>query len=78
MTNVVSNASPLIVLAKAGLLRLLPVLFSRVFVPGAVLDEIQAGLPSDPMKRMLPSCSWLVAVRLEPAISAAWRGRVGR
>ncbi len=78
MTTVVSNASPLIVLAKAGLLRLLPTLFSQVFVPGAVLDEIQAGPPSDPMKMMLPSCSWLVAVRLEPAISPLSIWQMGR
>ena len=46
MSEVVSNASPLIVLAKADLLKILPALFSRVLVPQAVLDEIQAG-PAD-------------------------------
>lgn len=43
MSPVVSNTSPLIVLAKAGLLELLPGLFSEVIVPTAVNDEIMAG-----------------------------------
>jgi len=47
MTSVVSDASPLIVLAKANLLHLLPELFSDVFVPRAVIDEITAG-PGEP------------------------------
>jgi predicted nucleic acid-binding protein len=79
MNAVVSNASPLIVLAKAELLRIVPTLFSQVLAPQAVLDEIEAGPVGDPLKLALPSCSWLVAVRLEPPISplAVWQSGRG-
>ncbi|MBM3884053.1 MAG: hypothetical protein FJ387_30835 [Verrucomicrobia bacterium] len=79
MIAVVSNASPLIVLAKAELLRVLPALFSQVLVPQAVLEEIEAGPAGDPLKQALPSCPWLAAVRLEPPISplAVWQSGRG-
>src|SRR5437773_580360 len=69
MSDVVCNASPLIVLAKADLLRLMPKLFERTFVPQAVLDEILAGPAHDPMRRTMPDASWVVRVRLEPPLS---------
>lgn len=59
MRHLVSNASPLIVLAKADLLRVLPALFPQVLVPEAVVDEIGAGPANDPMRLALASCSWL-------------------
>ncbi|HXP62753.1 MAG TPA: hypothetical protein VN829_19795, partial [Dongiaceae bacterium] len=62
--HLVSNASPLIVLAKEDLLRILPALFPQVLVPQAVVDEIGAGPADDPMRLTLASCAWLVAVRL--------------
>ncbi len=79
MSEVVSNASPLIVLAKADLLKILPALFSRVLVPQAVLDEIQAGPADDSMKQALPGCRWLSPVQLEPAISplSTWQTGLG-
>ena len=40
MSAAVSNASPLIVLAKANLLRLLPLVFFEVLLPQAVREEI--------------------------------------
>jgi predicted nucleic acid-binding protein len=75
MTQVVSDASPLIVLAKAGLLDILPRLFSRVILPQAVIEEISAGPPGDPFKLALPGCSWITAVQLAPPISplAVWQ-----
>jgi predicted nucleic acid-binding protein len=79
MTAVVSNTSPLIVLAKAELLHILPALFSQVLAPHAVFEEIAAGPVDDPLKLVLPSCSWLVEVRLEPPISplAVWQSGRG-
>ena len=78
MSDVVTNTSPLIVLAKAGLLELLPKLFSEVLVPAAVRDEIMAGADGDAMKQALPSCGWLRAVVLEPALSPMAAMQVGR
>jgi predicted nucleic acid-binding protein len=46
--NAVCNASPLITLAKAGLLELLHALFERVVVTEAVVKEVQAGGVEDP------------------------------
>ncbi len=69
MSHLVSNASPLIVLAKADLLRILPALFRQVLVPQAVVDEIGAGPTDDPMRLTLASCSWLLTVRLDPPLS---------
>ena len=51
MSDLVCNASPLIVLAKADLLWLLPKLFDRIFVPEAVVAEIEAGPTDDPMRK---------------------------
>jgi predicted nucleic acid-binding protein len=69
MNGVVSNASPLIVLAKADLLWILPRLFSSVLLPQAVRAEIEAGDSEDPMRKLLASCSWLVGVELVPPLS---------
>lgn len=79
MSGLVSNASPLIILAKADLLRILPALFSQVLVPQAVLDEIGAGPDDDPMRLTLPSCHWIVRVRLEPPVSplVSWQSGQG-
>jgi len=76
--HLVSNASPLIVLAKEDLLRILPALFPQVLVPQAVVDEIGAGPADDPMRLTLASCAWLVAVRLEPPLSPLITWRAGR
>jgi predicted nucleic acid-binding protein len=78
MRPVVSDASPLIVLAKANLLAPLPQLFSEVFLPQAVQDEILTGPPDDPMKKLLPSCSWLVPVKLSPPLSPLSVWQLGR
>ncbi|MBW2740847.1 MAG: hypothetical protein JRE64_18830 [Deltaproteobacteria bacterium] len=42
MDKIICDASPLIVLAKADLLELLPNQFSEIVVPQAVVDEILA------------------------------------
>ncbi len=69
MRETVCNASPLILLAKADLLGLMPKLFERAFVPEAVLDEIMAGPADDPMRQAIPHASWLIRVRVDPPFS---------
>lgn len=75
MSAVVCNASPLIVLAKAGLLDVLPRMFNPVCLPAAVEDEIARGPTGDPMRALLPGASWIRRVRCEPPLSplAAWQ-----
>lgn len=78
MNGIDSNASPLIVLAKADLLALLPKLFTEVAVPLAVRDEILAGPEVDPMRRSLPGCGWLHVVTLDPPLSPLAAMQLGR
>jgi len=75
MAEIVCNASPLIVLAKSDLLRLLPKLFDAVYVPQAVVTEIEQGPQGDPMRQLLPETPWLRIVQVEPPLSplAAWQ-----
>jgi predicted nucleic acid-binding protein len=65
----VCNASPLITLAKAGLLDVLHALFDHVVVPRAVAAEIMAGQPEDPCRKVLNQTAWLEQVLLEPPVS---------
>ncbi len=60
----VANASPVIVLAKAGYLELLQKLPSELLLPEAVATEILAGPESDPARRALEN-GW--GVRTAPA-----------
>ena len=46
----VVNASPIIVLAKIGQLRLIPALANTVLVPNSVAQEIMSGPASDPAR----------------------------
>lgn len=69
MTGVVSNTSPLIVLAKAGLLELLPKIFTTVTISKAVHAEILAGPNDDPMKGAMSGARWLKIVALDPPLS---------
>jgi hypothetical protein len=78
MNGVVCNASPLIVLAKADLLWIVPRLCSSVFLPQAVRAEIEAGEEDDPMRMALGSCSWLVHVELVPPLSPLSQWQLGR
>jgi len=68
----------LIVLAKADLLRLMPALFSEIFLPQAVREEISQGPPDDPMRKALPSCTWLRPVVLAPSLSPLSVWQLGR
>lgn len=79
MRQAICNASPLITLAKAGLLNALTDQFQRVLCPQAVVNEILAGPAEDPMRKMLRELSWLERVRLDPPLSplAIWRLGLG-
>jgi len=71
----VCNASPLIALAKAGLLDVFPLLFDPIYLPVAVEDEIARGPSGDPMRDCLSHTAWLRRVRLDPPLSplASWQ-----
>jgi predicted nucleic acid-binding protein len=71
----VFNASPLVVLARAGYIDLVPKLTSDVVIPRAVATEVLAGPPEDPTVRFLARPSWLSVVDLSPPLSplASWR-----
>lgn len=55
----VTNASPLILLSRAGQLQLLGSLWPMVVVPQPVLDEVRAKGEQDVTVRSLSSCVWL-------------------
>ena len=73
----VVNASPLVVLARAGRLDLLRLLGDRVVVPEAVAVEVDAH--SDEAARALKAEAWIDVVRLDaiPAAVTAWDLGVG-
>ena len=54
MTSIVADASPLIILFKSELEFILPNLFDRILVPGAVYDEILAGDEYDRARNTFP------------------------
>lgn len=65
--NWVINASPLILLGKAGQIGWVPQL-GRVVIPGAVADEVAAGSPDDPARLWLSGS--VGAALIEPTASA--------
>lgn len=75
MTPAVVNASPLIVLARSGLIDVLPRVFSRVAAPRAVRLEIASGRTDDPAKRLVPELEWLQEANVAPPLSplALWQ-----
>lgn len=62
----VCNASPVIVLAKAGLIDVLRSLFDHVVITQAVVQEINAGGKEDPGAQAVAGTSWLEQVELDP------------
>lgn len=78
MKSAVLNASPLIVLARAGYLDLVPKLVSSVVVPRAVATEVAAGPAEDPAARFLTQPSWLSVVDLAPPPSPLAILRLGQ
>ncbi|MHC1730364.1 MAG: DUF3368 domain-containing protein [Syntrophobacteraceae bacterium] len=75
MKHIVCDASPLIILGKAGLLGVLPDQFQRIFCPQAVVGEIVAGPAEGVARRMLLRLTWLEFVTLDPPLSplAVWQ-----
>lgn len=65
----VCNASPIITLAKAGLIELLHELFEQVVVTEAVVKEVRAGGELDPGCRVLSQLAWIEHVALKPSPS---------
>lgn len=76
--KVVCNASPLITLAKAGLMDVLPGLFERVVVPRSVVSEIMAGAPEDPCRKVLGHTPWLEQGVLAPEVSRLSTVQLGK
>lgn len=78
MDTVVCNASPLITLAKADLLDLIPKEFSVAVVPSAVIEEILQGPENDPMKGLIHKLSWLKQLILDPPLTPLGSWQLGR
>lgn len=57
--KVVSNAGPLIALARIGQLELLPILYGEIRIPSAVRYETVEQRPQSPGAALLESASWL-------------------
>ncbi|MUG93267.1 DUF3368 domain-containing protein [Scytonema sp. UIC 10036] len=62
----VINASPLILLTKAGLLELLQLLNTEILVPAAVVTEIQQYGEMDVTAQALAQITWLIVVETPP------------
>jgi predicted nucleic acid-binding protein len=79
MREGVLDASPVIVLARAGLIELLPDLLARLLIPQAVAEEIEAGPADDPGRRFLAERpDWLTTIEPQPALSPLASWRLGR
>lgn len=68
------NVSPLIFLARAGLLDLLQLASPEVVVPAPVAEEISRRGRTDPAARALASLGWVIAVDAPeiPAVIQSW------
>ena len=78
MAAVVTDASALIVLAKADLLDALPQQFGTTYVPDAVIGEILADPSDDPMRQMLNTLPWLERVTVAPPLTPLAYWLLGR
>jgi len=76
---VISDASPLICLAKAGLLGILEKLYGKVYIPPAVRKEILAGPDTDPMKSILKEgkTPWIEVLSLPYELSPLAKWHIG-
>jgi predicted nucleic acid-binding protein len=62
---VVSNASPLVNLARIGRLELLPTLFERIDVPEAVWGEVVEAGEGQPGAKLLAEAAWVIRHTVE-------------
>ena len=67
VTQVVINASPLILLCNSDFAALLPQMFTDIVVPEAVWQEIVASPHQDRAARLLPELHWLQKVAVTNA-----------
>lgn len=65
-TNIVLNASPLILLCNSNLDFVLPEMFTGIVVPDAVWQEILRGPRDDRAAQLLPGLDWLKRVSVTP------------
>lgn len=77
MRVIVCDASPLIVLAKADLLDLLKAQFASGLIPSAVVREIRAGPPNDPMRLLLDQDTWFQQVEPQAPLILLPKGDLG-
>jgi len=75
MKAAVINASPLIILVRAGYINLLPKMFSSIAVPRAVVSEIQAGPAEAGFGNLLDGAGWLSVVDVGSLVLPLGRGR---
>ncbi len=70
----VVNASPLIYLSKAGLISLLQIVSSEIFVPQSVATEILQRGQSDITAKTIEETSWLQVIETPdvPAVIQSW------
>ena len=77
MPDAVVNASPLILLGAAGLTELLHLAGQPLFVPQAVVEEIEMYGPADPTAAILRHLDWLTIVEPQPIPSIIERWDLG-
>ncbi len=63
--HAIVNASPFIILSKAGLLDLLPGLFGKIEMPVGVADEIRSGYDIASEQLQSVTNNWLTIARIE-------------
>ena len=73
----ITNASPLILMARAGAFDLLRVLGDRVLVPRAVAEEIERRGADDPTVRAMSNSTWLAIVEAPPIPASVARWDLG-
>lgn len=78
MKTAIADASPLIILGRAGWLDWLAGLFEAVKVPQSVFEEIRAGPSEDSLPHQLSGRSWIEVVQLPHPPTPLVRGRLGR
>lgn len=78
MRPAVLDASPVIVLARAGFVHVLPRLLSPILLPRAAAEEILAGPADDPASNLLVSApGWLSLVEMASSSPSLVRWRLG-